>query len=169
MLSRFLENLFRFCGLIAALFLVLMLLLIVTQVVGRIAGFPTPGITNYAGYCMAASSFFGLSYAMHHNTHIRVSLFLNISSVAKWWLELWCHLIAVGLSIYFCYFAIKATYWSYTFHDVSQGQDATPIWIPQLVMCAGTFFLALVLIERLVLLFVKPDDDAESTLEKAAG
>jgi hypothetical protein len=33
-------------------------------------------------------------------------------------------------------------YWSYVLGDVSQGLDATPIWIPQLSMAFGMSLLA---------------------------
>jgi len=153
-----LHRLFDFCGFVAAAFLIAILLLIMVQVVGRLVGYSTPGVTNYAGYCMAGASFFGLSYAMHKNSHIRVSLFLNIAAKFRFWLELWCHLIAVGLAIYFSFYSMKMTYWSHKFHDVSQGQDATPLWIPQLVAVVGTIVLALVLLERLYVLCFKPND-----------
>ena len=150
--SPAMARLFTACGWVAAGFLVLILLLIVLQVSGRLFGFATPGITHYAGYCMAASSFFGLGYALHEYTHIRVTLFLNLSPRLRYGLELWCHLIGTGLAAYFCFYACKATWWSWKFHDISQGQDATPLWIPQLVMCCGTFVLLLALAERLYLL-----------------
>ena len=147
--SKF-ARLFTACGWIASGFLILILLLIVVQVFGRLFGFATPGVTNYGGYCMAGASFYGLSHAMHHNAHIRVSLFLNLSRRLHFALELWCHIIGTGLAGYFFYYACKMTYWSFKFHEVSQGQDATPLWIPQLlIVCTGTLCLFLVLAERL--------------------
>jgi hypothetical protein len=47
------------------------------------------------------------------------------------------------------YYAVKTTYWSYKLNDISQGQDATPIWIPQLAMCLGTTVFAIAMIDRL--------------------
>jgi len=153
-----LHKLFEGCGVIAAFFLIAILLLIVVQVIGRYVGYATPGITNYAGYCMAGASFFGLSYGMHKNSHIRVSLFLNLSTKLRFTLELWCHLVALGLTLYFSFYALKMIYWSHKFHDVSQGQDATALWIPQLVSAIGTSVLALVLLERLYLLLFEKDN-----------
>ncbi|MGB1239471.1 MAG: TRAP transporter small permease [Pseudomonadales bacterium] len=162
-IRRTLHGLYTACGYIAAAFLIAILALIVFQVAGRLIGYPTPGITNYAGYCMAGASFFGLSYALHNNSHIRVSLFLNMSKRYRLALELWCHVIATALAYYFCYYAFKMTYWSHKFHDVSQGQDATPLWIPQLVSGIGTVILALVLSERLILLICKRDTSSLDT------
>jgi hypothetical protein len=39
---------------------------------------------------------------------------------------------------------------SYQLHDISQGQDATPLWIPQLVMAIGGTLFALALVDRLL-------------------
>ncbi|EPJ44839.1 MAG: hypothetical protein OFPI_38770 [Osedax symbiont Rs2] len=160
---QLLHRLFNLCGYIAAGFLIAILVLIVVQVIGRYVGYATPGITNYAGYCMAGASFFGLSYAMHNNSHIRVSLFLNLSKKFRFALELWCHLIATGLAIFFSYYAFKMIYWSHKFHDVSQGQDATALWIPQLVAAIGTSVLTLVLLERLYLLLFQSTDPLSPT------
>jgi TRAP-type C4-dicarboxylate transport system permease small subunit len=109
-----------------------------------------PGATEYAGYCMAAASFFALAYALNHGAHIRVNLML--SKLGRWrrFGELWCFGIGTALSCYFAYYAIKATYWSRKLHDISQGQDATPMWIPQLAMAIGTTVLALALADHLV-------------------
>ncbi len=35
------------------------------------------------------------------------------------------------------------------FNDVSQSQDATPMWIPQMSMVLGTFVLALAFLDKL--------------------
>jgi TRAP-type C4-dicarboxylate transport system permease small subunit len=40
---------------------------------------------------------------------------------------------------------------SIEFHDISTGNDATPLWIPQLVMALGTVIFALAFIDELVL------------------
>ena len=60
----------------------------------------------------------------------------------RWWGEVWCFGIGTALSTYFAYYAIKATYWSRLLNDISQGQDATPIWIPQMSMAIGSVLLA---------------------------
>ena len=40
---------------------------------------------------------------------------------------------------------------SYTFHDISTSNDATPLWLPQLSMALGTVVLAIAFIDELVL------------------
>ena len=41
-----------------------------------------PGSTEYAGYAMAATSFFALAYTLTQGAHIRVSILLNLNNLA---------------------------------------------------------------------------------------
>ncbi|MHA1565368.1 MAG: TRAP transporter small permease, partial [Alphaproteobacteria bacterium] len=81
---------------------------------------------------------------------IRVSILLNIvGKRARRALEIWCFSIALGLGWYFSYFAVKSTYWSWKFNDISQGQDATALWIPQSAMVLGSIVFAVALTDHL--------------------
>ncbi len=53
----------------------------------------------------------------------------------------------------------KATYWSYKLHDVSQDQDATPIWIVQIPMAFGAVLLAVCFLDNLVTLLLTKRDN----------
>ncbi len=142
-LRRVLDKLYLTGGVIAALFLIAILVLIVIQMLARWTGEVFSGAPDYAGYCMAAASFFAFAYALNHGAHIRVSILLNAMGSKRWWGEVWCFAIGSVLSTYFAYYAIKANYWSRLLNDISQGQDATPIWIPQLAMSVGSVLLAI--------------------------
>ena len=72
-----LDAIYNFSGVVAAGFLLILLFIIVTQMVMRWSGSVFIGATNYAGYCMAAASFFALAYALNKGSHIRVGLVLN--------------------------------------------------------------------------------------------
>jgi TRAP-type C4-dicarboxylate transport system permease small subunit len=147
-LRPWLDRLYDACGALAALFLLALLAVIVLQMAARWSGQQFPGSTDYAGYCMAAASFFALAYALNRGAHIRVSLLLT--ALGRWRRlgELWCFGIGSALACYFAYFAIKAVRVSYELNDISQGQDATPLWIPQLVMAIGGALFAIALIDR---------------------
>jgi hypothetical protein len=56
--------------------------------------------------------------------------------------------VATLLSAYFAWFATKLVWGSYTYNDISQNVDATPLWIPQLSMALGLFGLALAFAEQ---------------------
>jgi len=138
-----LDGLYTSGGIISALFLLAMLGIIVAQMMSRWSGIAFPGSSNYAGYCMAASSFFALAYALNAGAHIRVNLMLTALGRHRRWGEIWCFGIGALLATYFARYAIKATMESVRWNDISQGQDATPIWIPQIAMCIGTVLLAI--------------------------
>ncbi len=149
-LRRMLDALYFAGGVIAALFMIAILVIIVLQMVARWTGEIFPGGPDYAGYCMAGASFFAFAYALNHGAHIRVSILLNALGKSRRWLEIWCFGIGALLASYFAWYAVRGTYWSWKLNDISQGQDATPIWIPQLAMSAGTILFAICFWDHLV-------------------
>ena len=64
-------------GVAGAICLIAILVLIVLQMVARWTGEMFPGAPEYAGYAMAAASFFAFAHALNRGSHIRVSLLLN--------------------------------------------------------------------------------------------
>lgn len=139
---------FRACGALAAVCLVAIALLVLTSILGRLFGIYIAGLNAYAGYMMAASSFFALAYAFRRGGHIRVKLLLTrLSGRARWLAELWCLAVASGLTIYLAWFCIRMVSVSLDFGDVSEGPDATPLWIPQLALAIGASIFALCLVE----------------------
>lgn len=153
-LRRALDALYFGGGIIAAVFTVAILVIIVLQMLARWTGQVFPGATDYAGYCMAGASFFAFAYALNHDAHIRVSLFLN--HLGKWrrWGEIWCFSIGAAASTFLARYAIKVTQDSWKFKDVSQGQDATPLWMPQMLMAIGAVLLAIAFWDNLIRLIV---------------
>ena len=170
-LRSILDRVYLGCGVVAALFLVAILFLIVVQMLARWTGEVFPGAPDYAGYCMAAASFFAFAHALNRGTHIRVSILLNaVGPKVRRWLEVWCFAIATGLSWYFFYYATKTAYWSWKFNDVSQGQDATPLWIPQSSMVLGSMVFAIALSDHLIHVIMSGDHRIESdTVEQSHG
>lgn len=157
-LRRVLDFLYFGAGVLAAFCLIAILLLIVAQMVARWTGEIFPGAANYAGYAMAAASFFAFANALNRGAHIRVSLLLNaVPSAFRRCLEIWCFAIAAGVMWYFTYYAYWFAYWSWKFNEVSQAQDATPMWIPQSVMVIGGGILALALTDHLIHVLVRGD------------
>ncbi|QJR13400.1 TRAP transporter small permease [Usitatibacter palustris] len=136
----------------AAFFMVGILAMVLASVVGRLAGFNLRGSDAYAGYCMAAVSFLALAHTLKRGDHIRVTVFLDrFGPRVRHALELWCH----GVGAFFCaalaVFSVRLAWQSHAFNDVSQGNDATPLWIPQLAMAAGAIVLAVAMADDLVL------------------
>ena len=76
-INKYLNNLYNFSGYLAELFLILVALFILTGIASRIFGFYIRGLAEYSGYCMAASSFFALSFTFVDGGHMRITLFLE--------------------------------------------------------------------------------------------
>ena len=149
-LRRALDTLYLASGIAASLCLIAILVLIVVQMLARWTGEVFPGAPDYAGYAMAAASFLAFANALNKGSHIRVSILLNaVPPGARRVLELWCFGIGTAVMWYFVYYAQKFVYWSWKFNDISQGQDRTPLWIPQTAMLVGAIILAIALTDHL--------------------
>jgi TRAP-type C4-dicarboxylate transport system permease small subunit len=57
----------------------------------------------------------------------------------------------VLLSGLLAFYSVRLAWQSHLFHDISTGNDATPLWIPQLAMALGSVVFALAMIDEWVL------------------
>ena len=131
-LNKSLNNIYNYSGYIAAVFLILIAVFILTGIASRIFGFYIRGLAEYSGYCMAASSFFALSYTFVNGGHIRITLFLEKSTgFKKKFLEVWSLVVTTIFAGYMSYYFIKMLKISYEFEERSEGADEILIWIPQ--------------------------------------
>jgi TRAP-type C4-dicarboxylate transport system permease small subunit len=107
-------------------------------VIAREAAWNIPGLDAYAGYSIAAALFLALPATFKQGDHIRVTLLAQrLNNRYCWALEHFCLLLGLALSAYVAYFACRLVWISWSTHDVSQGADATPLWIPQTFMAIG--------------------------------
>lgn len=118
----------------------------------RWVGVSFPGSTAYAGYFMAASSFLAFSYALNADSHIRVSIFLNALGERRFWAEVWCFTIGTLASGYLAFYSVRLVQGSIHWNDISQGRDATPLWIPQIPVAIGAILLAICFSDNLITL-----------------
>ena len=94
-INNFLKSTYKISGYIAAIFLVLVAVFILTGISSRIFGFYIRGLAEYSGYSMGASSFFALAYTFYDKAHIRITLFIEkIESKKRRFAEIWC--LSVG-------------------------------------------------------------------------
>lgn len=157
-LRKVLDLLYLSCGGVSAVFLLAILGIIIGQMACRWLGLQFPGSTAYAGYCMAASSFFALAYTLNNNAHIRVTLFIQrLSRRSRRGADLWCLSVALFLASYLAFYACKNVYISHLIHDIAQGQDATPLWIPQSAVAIGSVVFAVALADHLIQTLFKTD------------
>jgi TRAP-type C4-dicarboxylate transport system permease small subunit len=151
-LRGFLDALYKGCVVAAGAFMVALLVSICLQIAGGMFGFYLRGTDAYAGYFMAASIFLALPYTLKAGDHIRVTLILQRfdGMPARRWFELFCLVVAVLLSGFFAWYSIRQSWLSYQFSDISQSDDRTPLWIPQIGMAVGTVMLCIAFVEALV-------------------
>ena len=151
-MRRSLDALYDAAGILAALFLAGTLAMVLTGILGRLMSFHVPGTDSYAGYCMAASGFLALAHTLKRGEHIRVTLILErLHGRGRHALELFALGAATLLAIAFAWYSARLAWQSYDFNDISTGNDATPLWIPQIAMAIGTLVLLIAFVDELVL------------------
>ena len=133
-----LDAVYLVSGMLAAVFMVMILLLIVAQMGARWAGITFEGSTEFAGYAMAATSFFALAHAFNRGAHIRVSILLNLNSFTRMWLDAGAMLVAAAIATYFARYAVKTNFLSEMLNDRTQGQDQIPEWAVSFLSMFGT-------------------------------
>ena len=147
-----LDRLYMTAAWLAAAMMVGTLLMVLLGIATRLFSWFVPGTDAYAGYCMAAAGFLALAHTLKRGEHIRVSLILeHLGPRSRHRMELFALAAASALAAAFAYFSVRLAYQSWVFHDISTGNDATPLWIPQLAMAAGTVVLLIAFVDELAL------------------
>jgi TRAP-type C4-dicarboxylate transport system permease small subunit len=169
-LRRTLDALYDGAGVVAGVALIGTLVFVLIGIAGRLFHFHLPGTDAYAGYCMAAAGFLALAHTLKRGEHIRVSLLLErFGPRVTRALELWSHAAGSFFCIVLTVFCVRLVWQSWSFNDVSQGNDATPLWIPQIAMAAGAIVLAVAMFDDFVLhvrhRHRKPSAEAQAELK----
>lgn len=162
-MRRFLDLLYDGAAWLAALAMIGVLLMVLLSIISRQLGFHAAGTDAYAGYSMAAAGFLALAHTLKHNEHIRVTLLLGrLKGKALHGLEMWALTVAVFLSGLFAYYSVRLAWQSRVINDISTGNDATPLWIPQIAMAVGTVILLIAFIDEWWLQFTGRRQGANS-------
>lgn len=149
--GRAMTHFYNLCGLLAALCLIAMALCILLSILSRLADYYIGGLTEMAGYLMAAANCLGLAYTFRAKGHIRINLISSRFSMAtQHKLEIWSLLVTSAIACYLAYYMSTLTYWSWEFEEVSEGADALLLWIPQSVVAFGCIVLAISVLHSLL-------------------
>jgi TRAP-type C4-dicarboxylate transport system permease small subunit len=126
-------------------------MLIMAQIVARNLGSTVRDAEEFAAWAMAAAGFFGLPYALHCGSHIRVQVVMRfLPESLHRPMEILATVIGLALAAYLAWYCTSFVIESYRFNELSQGLIAVPLWMPQLPMAIGTALLVLAFGERLV-------------------
>lgn len=148
-----LNAVYRTSGVLAGIFLVLIAVMSLIQIVGRLLGLAAHSYDEFAGYCMAASSFLGLAWTLRCNEHIRMTIVLAMTKGGmRRALEILCLALATFMIGYFAWASVQMVWTSYTLNDVSQGLVPVKLWIPQFGMALGLVILLAAFIDDLLVM-----------------
>ena len=151
-MRRTLDFLYDGAAWLAALAMIGVLVWVLLSIVSRQVGFHVPGTDAYAGYSMAAAGFLALAHTLKRNEHIRVTLLAaRLKGRGHHALEMWALSAAVLLAGLFAFYSVRLAWQSHVLNDISTGNDATRLWIPQLAMAVGTVVLLVAFIDEWVL------------------
>jgi TRAP-type C4-dicarboxylate transport system permease small subunit len=153
-----LNAIYKGSGLLAGFFLVAIALLSLTQICGRLLGFAAYSLDEFAGYCMAASSFLGLAWTLRSSEHIRMTLAVNAAKGGlRRALEALCLAVAASMTGYFGWSSAEMTWTSFALQDVSQGLVPVKLWIPQSGMALGLAILLVAFLDDLLVILCGGD------------
>jgi TRAP-type C4-dicarboxylate transport system permease small subunit len=146
-----LNAIYKGSGLLAGFFLVAIAALSLIQIGGRLLDFAAHSYDEFAGYCMAASSFLGLAWTLRCNEHIRMTLAIGgLQGGRRRAMEIVCLAAAAAVTGYFAWASIQMVWTSYRLNDVSQGLVPIKLWIPQSGMALGLAILLLAFVDDLL-------------------
>lgn len=150
-MRRALDAIYDGSAWLAGLAMLSILIITLLQILGGISDFFVRGTDAYAGYAMAAASFFALAHTLKRGEHIRVTLILQrLPAGSRRVMEILCLAVALFLVGYFSWFAWDMVYWSWEFDSKSDAMDASPLWIPQMAMSLGATALTIAFADELV-------------------
>ena len=150
-MRKLLNGMYSAAEFLAAVCMVGVLLAVLTSILSRQLEFHVSGLDAYAGYFMASAGFLALASTLRHGEHIRVTLILNaLAPAGKRRLDIAALAVGVAIAVSLAVFSTKLVVDSYTFNDISTSNDATPLWIPQLGMAAGTILLLIAFIDLFI-------------------
>ena len=148
-----LNAVYRTSGVLAGIFLVLIAVMSLIQIVGRLLGLAAHSYDEFAGYCMAASSFLGLAWTLRCNEQIRMTIVLAMTKGGlRRGLEILCLALATFMIGYFAWASVQMVWISYTLNDVSQGLVPVRLWIPQFGMALGLVILLAAFVDDLLVM-----------------
>jgi TRAP-type C4-dicarboxylate transport system permease small subunit len=151
-MRKALDALYDGAAALAAFFMVALLVMVLLSITSRLLHFHVPGTDAYAGYLMAAAGFLALAHTLKRGEHIRVTLLINaLRGAPRRALELWALAAASALALLGAWYSARLVWQSRAFNDISTGNDATPLWLPQLGMAIGMAVLAIAFVDELVL------------------
>jgi TRAP-type C4-dicarboxylate transport system permease small subunit len=151
---RLLDRVYLWAGYAAAACICLILFVTVTQIVTRYLGINVRGLSSYAGYLMAASTYLGLAHALSRGSHIRIETVSKLFGSRKIYIDLFAFSAGMVIATWFAWYCCNMVYTTFVLEDVSTDLDATPLWIPQATMAIGSVLFAIAMADNFLTLLL---------------
>jgi len=147
-LRRTLDGFYAALMALSALAMVACFAAVMLGIADRQFGFGLRGLDAYSGYAIAAALFLAMPGTLQRGEHIRVTLLLQrLPARLRAVLEWWCLGAGAALTLALAVYAVRLVWVSFETHDISQGSDATPLWLPQVGMALGCVGLAVAFVD----------------------
>jgi len=155
-LRRFLDRLYGWSGVLAALCVFGIFALMLAQAFGRGGGILLSGTEDIVAWLCAAASFLALGHTFRHGELVRVGLWLDrLAPGGRRLMEIF----ALGVTALFVGYMLWAVsnfiFDSWRFKEVAQGLIKVPIWIPQLTFLIGVAIFFVAILDELFLVLKK--------------
>jgi TRAP-type C4-dicarboxylate transport system permease small subunit len=151
MLTRTLHAIYQAAGVLAGVFLVAICVIVTAQIVARQFETIIPSADQFAGFCLAATSFLGLAYSFRSGSHIRVTLFTQaLSGLAARLMIILALAVAAAISALLAWETVAMVVQNASRGEVTSGLVPVPLWIPQTGMAVGLTLFAVAILEDLV-------------------
>jgi TRAP-type C4-dicarboxylate transport system permease small subunit len=151
---RLLDKAYLWAGYAAAACICLVLLVTITQIATRYLGNNVRGLSSYAGYLMAASTYLGLAHALSRGSHIRIETISKLFGSRRIYIDLFAFATGSVIACWFAWYSCNMVYTTFVLQDISTDQDETPLWIPQATMAIGTVLFAIAMIDNFLSLLI---------------
>ena len=149
-MRRFLDRLYTWSGVLAALCVFGICVLMLAQAFARGAGGQIRGTDDIVAWLCAAASFLALGYTFRHGELVRVGLWLDhLGPRGRRVMEVFSLGVAALFVGYMLWAVVSFVYDSWKFKEVAQGLIKVPIWIPQLTFLAGVAILLVAILDEL--------------------
>jgi TRAP-type C4-dicarboxylate transport system permease small subunit len=149
-MRRALDRFYEALMLLSALAMVLCFVCVMLGIADRQFALGLRGLDAYAGYAIASALFLALPGTLQRGEHIRVTLLLQrLPAAWRGAFEWWSLLAGAALTAALAFYATRLVWLSWQTHDISQGSDATPLWLPQLGMALGCIGLCVAMVDAI--------------------
>ena len=149
-MRRALDTLYVASAGLAALALLAIFVVMMTQVALREMNIPFPGADDISACLCVATTFFALAHTFKRGELIRVGLGIErLGPAARRVAEIIALAMAALLIAYATWWTAQDAWMAWEYDDLAQGSLAFPLWVPKLAMPLGAGILLIAILDEL--------------------